>query len=124
MERLISMTDFVLEQDITDVKKRNSIVNYANFLKQKLELWMFVPCKLVEGVWVPIKGKENHFIRKELDEFREADKIVLFEGFEIDIFGYAYNGEIIIVFPSSDTIEDYVGYDLELTPTAKKQIGL
>ena len=42
--RLISMTDFVLQRDITDVKQRDSIVKYANFLKQPLKLEIFVPC--------------------------------------------------------------------------------
>ena len=41
---LIPMTDFVLQQDITDIKQRDSIVKYANFLRQPLNLGMFVPC--------------------------------------------------------------------------------
>lgn len=40
--KLISMTDFVLQQDITDIKQRDSIVKYANFLKQPLKLEMFI----------------------------------------------------------------------------------
>ena len=40
--RLKSMVDFVLQQDITDIKQRDSIVNYANFLKQPLKLEMFL----------------------------------------------------------------------------------
>ena len=44
MNKLISMVNFVLQQDITDIKQRDSIVKYANFLKQPLNLGMFVPC--------------------------------------------------------------------------------
>jgi len=48
--KLISMTDFVLEsnkkiaQSHSRVDCGNLIFNYAKFLKQPLELWMFVPC--------------------------------------------------------------------------------
>jgi len=40
MENLISMTDFVLSKKYTATGHEN----YANFLKQPLELWMFIPC--------------------------------------------------------------------------------
>lgn len=46
--KLISMTDFVLEQELNlcdDYKKSyGKMVKYANFLKQPLKLEMFVPC--------------------------------------------------------------------------------
>ena len=38
------MTSFVLQQDITDIKQRDSIVKYANFLRQPLKLEMFINC--------------------------------------------------------------------------------
>lgn len=51
---LISMTDFLIEQRKELLRKidykeklelyTNIVYAYANFLKQKLELWMFVPC--------------------------------------------------------------------------------
>ena len=44
MKTLISMVDFVLKQDITDIKQRDSIVKYANFLRQPLKLEMFINC--------------------------------------------------------------------------------
>lgn len=51
MEKLISMTDFVLEQS-ESIKSDmigygefiDKVVNYAKFLKQPLKLEMFVPC--------------------------------------------------------------------------------
>jgi len=51
MKNLISMTDFVLEQEREFDRARvgfneftNNVCNYAKFLKQPLELWMFVHC--------------------------------------------------------------------------------
>ena len=41
------MTDFVLEKQMSDktiMNRFTQISNYANFLKQPLELWMFFPC--------------------------------------------------------------------------------
>src|SRR5665648_159369 len=47
--KLISMTDFVLEQYLTIASDNIYLSmincnNYAKFLKQSLELWMFIPC--------------------------------------------------------------------------------
>lgn len=49
MEKLVSMTDFVLEQMENVMLDGTGSVcarigNYANFLKQPLKLEMFVPC--------------------------------------------------------------------------------
>ena len=53
--KLISMTDFVLEQskkimncELTHLESHHQIVDYANFLKQPLKLEMFVPC---DALW-------------------------------------------------------------------------
>lgn len=47
MKKLTAMTDFVLEQ--CEIKQstsefKESVFKYAKFIKQPLELWMFVPC--------------------------------------------------------------------------------
>lgn len=42
--KLTSMVNFVLQKDITDIKQRDSIVKYANFLRQPLKLEMFINC--------------------------------------------------------------------------------
>lgn len=47
MKNLISMIDFVIQQwdkDIYTDDFAQLMIIYANFLKQPLELWMFVPC--------------------------------------------------------------------------------
>lgn len=148
METLISMTDFVLEQ--LSIKQSTSefkeiVKNYANFLKQPLKLEMFVPCDK-DGDVIP--DKENHFTRKELQEYQEARERCLFKGFEIfemdeDNFIYITflfnenncklifdkeSNSFLIDTPVFDEyvekIEDLVKYNLELTKTAQEQIGL
>ena len=132
MKNLIGMVDFVLNQGETSTldtdqgdwyfkeqSKLDKIRSYANFLKQPLELWMFVPCKLVDGVWVVLEEKkpfqDNYF------EFQEAKKRCLFEGFEVRKGNWLLNGNIDIdeEFCQGLSIESLVKYNLELTPTAK-----
>ncbi len=131
--RLMSMTDFVLELARLKQVKITKFINYANFIRQSPELWMFVPCKLVDGVWVAIPDKENHFIRKELEEYQEASDLCLFKGFEYVNKWYnthliakdKITGESQFQLDNFKTIEDMIGIiELELTPAAQKQIGL
>lgn len=107
--KLISMTDFVLLQSNNENLEKhlgnenghefmnvwNVIFSYAQFLKQKLELWMFVPCKLVDGVWVVLDDPNIlefkiewikypfKFSEESKKEYQEAKDRVLFDGFEI-----------------------------------------
>lgn len=57
--KLISMTDFVLEQDniknVNDAIKFNNCLNYANFIKKPLKLEMFVPCDENGNIYVDYK---------------------------------------------------------------------
>jgi len=78
---------------------QSKIFKHANFLRQKLEIWMFVPCKLVNDEWVfleePASYKEyldlksknmkfgSFFAQTSCDEYQEAKDRVLFEGFTI-----------------------------------------
>jgi len=149
--KLISCTDKVIELVKEDFNNgeypkfnfRDKVNNYANFLKQPLELWMFVPCD-EDGNVIP--DKENHFTRKELDYWEQAKERCLFEGFEKvfeDDFKTVYcNSQLHICFGSKNiylgrqkdnriynkeilmTIEDLVKYNLQLTATAQKQLGL
>jgi hypothetical protein len=157
MKNLTSMTAFVLNTTLDDAIKKAgvsytlaTINRYANFLSKKLSIEMFVPCKLVDGVWiilVPYKktehelyadensicrviSKEEHISYREIEEAKDR---VLFEGFEcIRMTGYH-----TLVFPMSSytkdfavfeddfndkTIEDLVKYNLELTASAQKQL--
>jgi hypothetical protein len=112
------MTDFVLEE----VKNWHAnsptiIINYANFLKQPLELWMFVPCDDNGNVLEHpnyIKGKRTaQFYNDKMDEYQQAKERVLFD-FHIK------NAHHEILF-HNDTIEDLVGNGFILTPTAIKK---
>ncbi|HJS00510.1 MAG TPA: hypothetical protein VJ780_06215 [Flavobacterium sp.] len=93
MRKLISMVEFVL----TDKYTATGHKNYANFLKQPLEIWQFVPCKLVDGDWMvleePVKynnwtnydysGTDIGFEDEKLcREYQEAKSRCIFDGFE------------------------------------------
>jgi hypothetical protein len=87
MEKLIPMTDFVLEQgkkpNNSDFRERFVVktLNYANFLKQNLNVSMFAPVKLVDGVWVILE--EPRIDISDIHEYQSAQSNVLFEGFEV-----------------------------------------
>jgi hypothetical protein len=148
--KLISMTDFVLEIDeiepkavnfssITDIKNYqlnsySKIINYANFLKKPLELWMFVPCDengnvLEEPETSDKNGKPYYETKSEYELFNKsyfkAKERVLFEGFEYDNkMEYWHNKHISFdeEFCENKTIEDLIQYNLTLYQTAIKQL--
>ncbi|AQX00453.1 hypothetical protein [Elizabethkingia anophelis] len=148
--KLILMTDFVIEQS----KNEDGFYlcftrceNYAEFLKQSLALWMFVPCDennvpLEEPIYsiTNYGASPEAFKRFEEDrkKFEQAKKRVLFEGFEIE----QSKSRIGFYLPESNyidysivqnnfsspskyltTIEDLIIYSgLTLTETAIKSI--
>lgn len=160
MENLISMIDFVLSKKYTATGHEN----YANFLKQPNEKWMFVPCdengnvledpQSIRNSFNVKSGQGGFFDQKSfLDyivKFEQAKERCLFEGFEIVKDKYKscqrefiylpntkiqvwrkitfHNGEIQTFFfdyyEQFRTIEDLVKYNIQLTKTAQKQIGL
>lgn len=163
MKKLISMTDFVfkitetiLDESITEIEKLYKLKNFANFIIQKLEISMFVPCKLVDGVWVVLEDtyskkpdRNDYFNDQEGNlelyqhninlwkEYQEAKESVLFEGFEVKKFktGTCYldfaDGNLLVTnqfvkydFKNFKTVEDLVKHNLELTASAKKQLGI
>jgi len=91
-----SMVDFVLDKQRfseTDAIAVFNITNYANFLSQKLELFMFVPAVFKDGKWVvleePINQKCGNCTSQigydccnEI-EYQTALSKVIFEGFEL-----------------------------------------
>ena len=105
--KLISMTDFVLEQskrimnvEITHLESHNQIVNYANFLKQPLKLEMFVPCddngNVLEGI---IGNGMIHNYSEKVKQYEQAKDKVLFDGFDIYSNGDLHNA--FVTFESS-----------------------
>jgi len=158
--KLISMTDFVLEQKEIWNNSNNSDLNdtgrcirrtakYANFLKQPLEIWMFVPCDeeggffeepicYVDWVYCNENGLEKWFSNEnELNQYQQAKERCLFEGFEYNSeTEQLKKGRLFLFFSTNfceayldgDTkylefIEEIADYDLQLTLTAQKQIG-
>ena len=101
--KLISMTDFVLEQNNTipkDLKLINNyknIINYANFLKIPLKLEMFLNDEL--------------FINVSIDTYNR-------------IYCGGYVGEIIKdkLFSQKKTIEDLVNNNIQLSENVIKRI--
>ena len=151
--KLISMTDFVLEKQMSDktiMNRFTQISNYANFLKQPLELWMFLPCD-EEGNVLEEPLQEHYTDCNDeqnakdwlynLEKYQQAKKICLFEGFEyvnedfihktIHYFIKKENSKIMFNFnnewrfyPEFKTIEDLLKHSPILTPTAIKQLGI
>lgn len=134
--KLISMTDFVLQQDITDVKQRDSIVKYANFLKQPLKLEMFVPCddnaNILEEPIFHEPNNENEIgnYEKLIEEYYEAKEKVLFEGFiitdETEFLISKYGFSLYFNQIEDFNVEQLLTWsnEIQLTENAIKQIGL
>ena len=149
--KLISMTDFVLEQSnkIGSIKSPNyinshfeclsSIKKYAHFLKQPLKLEMFVPIddkgNVLEKPISPKYFDPTEPVPEEVEqEFYNYDKSkekVLFEGLNI-IEGKRKGGYYIVrkdeltlwlTWNKSKTIECIIHNNLTLTPSAIKQFN-
>ena len=126
------MTDFVLDQEfglgnefITNIEFSKKVINYAKFLKQPLELWMFAPCDKNGDA---LKGKplspntDTEWIRweKEEFEFRNAKEKCLFEGCvydeEMEVVK-SQDGDNIFYVPRKElwNIESTIQYNIKLT---------
>jgi len=144
--KLISMTEFVLlNSEIhytiqSESEFYNVVINYANFLSQKLELWMFVPCKLVDGVWVVLEepfndGENDQYYSSAMQEYQEVKERCLFEleSFTKNIIKSTYWNEYRFTFTNGKyfDFEDDTVYNVErlceleptLTQTAQKQLS-
>jgi len=145
---LISMTDFVLEYSnthkATKMEFHSLARNYAKFLKQLLELWMFVPCddegNIIESKFYPASMSFAVEAEAYFSKYQQAKERCLFEGFELIIKPngnrYIQKNETIIFYNTENdngvwrvnrkfiSIEDLVPFKLLLTPTAQKQLGL
>lgn len=151
---LIDYSDYLNQTGYTNDTCWEKHLNYVSFLKQPLTLGMFVPCDLDGNVLeepnhldYKTKNSWNELVFKSdfscnnyhqaYDEYQEAKDRVLFVGFNLkysDKFVTTvsneklwFNFKITNVFVNDRVvciIEDLVKYNLELTPTAQKQIGL
>lgn len=132
IKTLIPMVDFV---QLDEVQQSNFYYpltqNYAKFLKQPLELWMFIPCDEEGNVLEkpnPLVDVNNRLKK----QYQQAKDRVLFEGFTM--FGKdcielkESNGkskvDIFIYQLKEMTAKELISYDITLTPTAINQLGL
>ena len=148
MKTLISMIDFVsiFYNDLKSEHKVNwsfdqicnKIFNYANFLKQPLNLGMFVPCDEDGDVLEKPEDYENRLpnmmteYNDEVYTYKQAKEKVLFKGFKIN-GNYIYYGHFMVCLISEIelyTVESLLNHfipeteEVQLTESALKQIGL
>ncbi len=136
------MTDFVLEKsknapidDYNEVNEKfvNSVISYANFLKQPLTLGMFVPCDddgVVLEIYKWVAPKDIIWVEYE-KRLKIAQSKVLFNGFQIEqheteIFSVRCENKILNVFWNMNDdsnwftakriniVEDLIIYNLDL----------
>ena len=124
--KLISMTDFVLEQgkkpNNSDFRQRFvvKVLNYANFLKQPLTLGMFVPCD-DDGNVLEFKERHNCINEIEFDQklldFQDAKSKVIFEdfvGINTDLYSngfFQFDEEFIF----DKSVEDLICFNLAVS---------
>ena len=123
MQKLISMTDYVLERSdksilqytVTEIFKNgakitNEIFEYARFLKTPLNISMFIPCDKTGNVLNEVKEFDNSVgsdenYNRALRNYKIAKENVLFKGFSIkerncnsSFFKYIENGFIAVYY--------------------------
>ena len=146
--KLISTTEFVL-RDVGNQDHITSFIqccNYARFIKQPSDLWMFIACDddnkpmkhpdELKGTYSNSKAASKYRTR-----YNKAMDKILFEGFKLGkyqsmgIYWFIKPNNYLAFNPktkrlihdygqSCETIEDFTNLDLTLTKTAQKQIGL
>lgn len=137
--KLISMVDYVFYANgwyesklrIGGEKANELILIYANFLKQPLELGMFISCDEDGNILeLPKEHLENRSLYyKEFDQYQEAKERVLFDGFQIsDIFdnnnigiqscSLSFSTKNFKAKFENKTIEELIHYDITLTESA------
>tara|TARA_R110002051_G_scaffold324910_1_gene424545 strand:+ start:867 stop:1325 length:459 start_codon:yes stop_codon:yes gene_type:complete len=148
--KLISMVEFTQNNrplKHTSLKVRNTLLfkicDYANFLKQPLNLSMFVPCEFVDGEWVVLGepddnddkygDNEDDFLKFESDvkRYQKAKDNVLFDDCNIIDNELWLNAQKIAkfafkewIFTESETIECLLKYNPTLTKNGLTQSGL
>lgn len=141
-------TQYLGHNDRKCIDSHWNIVKYTKFLTQPLELWMFVPCKEVNGKWEVLEETNPDFINDgveyyaRLNEYQQALDKVIFKGwkkqyknsvinsnndeilFNYDGVIYALNNSIPDDFRNKvKTIEDII-HLVELTDKKAKEFKL
>ena len=146
MKTLISMVEFVLQQEKKGLQNTDrhlrfgTILNYAKFLSQPLKLEMFVPVDENGNVLEEpnpihtfgLEPEDYEYDDNEVEIYRTALSKVLFDGLtfeeETEYFYYLIENGVyshVINKRRPRTVESLIGMDnLKLTDNAIKQIGL
>lgn len=123
--KLISMVDYVLDLD----KKASmggaydKIVKHANFLQQKPELGMFVPCD-EDGVLLSEPNGYDVWIAgivsdsNEFTQYQQAQERVIFDGFE-KLSSYCVKNDKFIIYFLNNVISLEEHFEDIITKTAK-----
>lgn len=139
--KLISMTDFVLEQELPTYLQKDEfeeayykLHNYANFLKKPLTLEMFVPCDEDGNVLEePNRISNMNWDAKKLEdwslnchEYQQAKERVLFDGFKLkDGFIIMPDKQFLDTSKLKNKIvENLINEHYTLTESAIKKLGL
>lgn len=149
------MTSFVIDyysnEGYADLQTLNLMVNYAQFLKKKIKLEMFLPIN-PDGILLkkPINLSTNKSVDQiknydninsffeKYKQYKNAEKKCLFEGFELAYNGYSvvrivagYNEKIELSFNKEnmlcqnfENIESLVDLEVYLSTNALKTIGI
>jgi len=130
MKNLIGMTDFVLDQEkIVDnsgdyrifKKAFNLCEKYAKFLKQPLELWMFVPCDEDGNVLKKTIIEKYQFGENEIGSY-EIPSLEYEQAKERCLFVWQKGFDYKVICEMFKDLEDIILFEFELTETAQKQI--
>lgn len=142
--------ELFIQDKITCEQFRERVWKYANFLSLTPEIWMFVPCdsdgnileepeKFKNWTNFDYSGTDIGFEDERLcREYQTAKERCYFEGFELDVktsnivgitnvstqIWFYKNGIITVNAKEIETIEYLIDYNLTLTATALKEIGL
>lgn len=126
LKSIAEHSDWLFEQHFRIDEKWDLHRLRVAFGKQPLELWQFVPCdedgNVLELPKVCICADLCLFCKK----YQKAKERCLFNGFEnyINQKNTVVLDNLIFKLEKYKTIEDLVKYNLQLTPTAIKQLGL
>ncbi len=125
----MSMTHFIHLQKMsfrTDKRFKQLIIEYANFLQQPLERWMFVPCDedgdVLEEL-LHIELYEGSTYDLDVKKYNDAKQKCLFDGFWIENYmltneNIAIGKALTLYSDIQSLIADFTSNDIKLTPTA------
>lgn len=117
----LTMLEFVLKKtnEITNewcaddqIRLLDEISNYAQFLAQKPEKWMFVPCD-EDGNVLEEPLHYTEFTREETQKYQQALERVIFDGFTSHNKNWLESEKISFILINNNRLAEYKNiYDL------------